>query len=369
MRDAHPAFSLEVGQVIAHSQEDRLMLCWSWHSHESLCKVQRRSAERTGWVAHVPLLEVLRFPSEVFWVDFESVLQRLACELQRSLSFLPHKRVRGLQDLIIIYLEMHSTAVASLEHVLPTLRFVPLVSFCSSNPSILVLCLSVCSLVLGSRLWPMVSPGRVLTRTLLPSSTTVPCTVPSAAVRAQFYLTLPRPKRKLRPLSNSAAPSINPSRHTGVSFSNPASRATLPLPAVVPFQPPQVMGSFDDYVMTPHSSFSELGATLSHTWLPDPDAALRILPNRPIVPLFPRMNEFERQKVLSLLDRRAAEIVPDVAGGAAREGSGGKEAMCMRSHAAGMSVVVAKRRELLSMFEAIEGAPCMKGESAGIAGL
>lgn len=130
------------------------------------------------------------------------------------------------------------------------------------------------------------------------------------------------------------------------------------------------MGSFDDYVMTPHSSFSELGATLSHTWLPDPQAALRTLPNRPIIPLFPQMSEFERQKVLSLLDRRAAEIVPEAAGGAAGVGAGGKGAACMRAHAAGLSVVVAKRRELLSMFEAIEGAPCMTGKgAAGIADL
>lgn len=120
------------------------------------------------------------------------------------------------------------------------------------------------------------------------------------------------------------------------------------------------MGSFDDYVMTPHSSFSELGATLSHTWLPDPQAALRTLPNRPIVPLFPRMNEFERKKARSLLDRRAASIM----------GAGGiEEAVCMRAHAAGMSVVVAKGRELMSMFEAIEGAPCMYGKGAGIADL
>lgn len=130
------------------------------------------------------------------------------------------------------------------------------------------------------------------------------------------------------------------------------------------------MGSFDDYVMTPHSSFSELGATLSHTWLPDPQAALRAPPVRPIVPLFPQMSEFERQKVLSLLDRRAAEIVPVAAGGVGGVGAGGEEeAVCMRVHAAGMSVVVAKGRELVSMFEAIEGAPCMRGKRAGIADL
>eukprot|EP00903_Cladosiphon_okamuranus_P016562 g15279.t1 len=128
-----------------------------------------------------------------------------------------------------------------------------------------------------------------------------------------------------------------------------------------------VMGSFDDYVMTPHSSFSELGAMLSHTWLPDPQAALRAPPNRPIVPLFPQMSDFERQKVLSLLDRRAAEIVPVAAGGASGVGTGGEGAVCMRVHAAGMSVVVAKGRELLSMFEAIEGAPCMRGKREGIA--
>lgn len=131
------------------------------------------------------------------------------------------------------------------------------------------------------------------------------------------------------------------------------------------------MGSFDDFVITPHSSFSELGATLSYTWLPDPQAALRTIPNRPIVPLFPRMNEFERRKALSLLDRRAVEIVPAAApeAGAASVGADGGGAVCMRVHTAGMSVVVAKGRELVSMFEAIEGAPCMKGKGAGIADL
>lgn len=121
----------------------------------------------------------------------------------------------------------------------------------------------------------------------------------------------------------------------------------------------QVMASFDDYVMTPHSSFSELGATLSHTWRRNPRAAVRMLPNRPIVPLFPGMNEFERRKAFSLLDRRAVEIVPPPAGGG----------QCMRSHAAGMSLAVAKGRELLSMFEAIEDAPCMQGKGEGIAAL
>lgn len=161
----------------------------------------------------------------------------------------------------------------------------------------------------------------------------------------------------------------SPSEFTWRTFSNPAPRTTLPLAAFVALQPPQVMGSFDDFVMTPHSSFSELGATLSHTWLPDPQAALRALPNRPIVPIFPKMNAFERQKVLSLLDRRAAEIVPVAAGGAAGGGAGGGDAVCMRVHAAGMSVVVARGRELLSMFEAIEGAPCMKGKGATLADL
>lgn len=130
------------------------------------------------------------------------------------------------------------------------------------------------------------------------------------------------------------------------------------------------MGSFDDFVMTPHSSFSELGATLSHTWLPDPRAALRTLPNRPIVPFFPGMNDFERRKVFSLLDRRATEIPPPAAGadaGAAAGTTGG--GMCMRAHAAGMSVTVAKGRELVSMFEAIEGAPCMRGKKGSIADL
>ena len=81
------------------------------------------------------------------------------------------------------------------------------------------------------------------------------------------------------------------------------------------------------------------------------------------------MNEFERQKVLSLLDRRATEILPVAAGGAAGVGAGGEEVMCMRAHAAGMSVVVAKGRELLSMFEAIEAAPCMKGKGDRVADL
>ncbi|CBN75989.1 hypothetical protein Esi_0264_0021 [Ectocarpus siliculosus] len=135
-----------------------------------------------------------------------------------------------------------------------------------------------------------------------------------------------------------------------------------------------VMGSFDDYVMTPHSSFSELGATLSHTWLPDPETALRTPPNRPIVPLFPQTNDFERRKVFSLLDRRAVEIFPSddgqvvAAAGGAGAGSSGK-GMCMRAHAAGMSVTVAIGRQLLSMFEAMEGAPCMKGKDTTIADL
>lgn len=134
------------------------------------------------------------------------------------------------------------------------------------------------------------------------------------------------------------------------------------------------MGSFDDYVMTPHSSFSELGATLSHTWLPDPEAALRTPPNRPIVPLFPQTNEFERRKVFSLLDRRAVEIFPSDDGevvttaGGNGAGSSGK-GMCMRAHAAGMSVTVAIGRQLLSMFEAIEEAPCMKGKGTTVADL
>lgn len=133
------------------------------------------------------------------------------------------------------------------------------------------------------------------------------------------------------------------------------------------------MGSFDDYVMTPHSSFSELGATLSHTWLPDPEAALRTPPNRPIVPLFPQTNEFERRKVFSLLDRRAVEIFPSDDGEvvtAADNGAGSSgKGMCLRAHAAGMSVTVAIGRQLLSMFEAIEEAPCMKGRGTTVADL
>lgn len=127
------------------------------------------------------------------------------------------------------------------------------------------------------------------------------------------------------------------------------------------------MGSLDDYVMTPHSSFSELGASLSHTWRSDAQAALRVRPNRPIVPFFPSMNDFERRKEHSLLDRRAAVIGADNArgGGGGGDGDGG---MCMRVYAAGMSVAVAKGAQLTSMFEAIEKAPCLKGRS-GIADL
>ena len=66
------------------------------------------------------------------------------------------------------------------------------------------------------------------------------------------------------------------------------------------------------------------------------------------------MNDFEQRKVQSLLDRRAAPI----------PGGGG----CMRAHAAGMSVAVAKGTHLISMFEAIEKAPCLKG-LAGVADL
>lgn len=135
----------------------------------------------------------------------------------------------------------------------------------------------------------------------------------------------------------------------------------------------QVMGSFDDFVMTPHSSFSELGATLSYTWLPDPRKALQTLANRPIVPLFPGMNDFERRKAFSLLDRRAAEIpLPGATGGGGGGGvtaGGGGGGMCMRAHAAGMSVTVAMGHELVSMFEAIEGAPCMRGKEGSIADL
>lgn len=121
------------------------------------------------------------------------------------------------------------------------------------------------------------------------------------------------------------------------------------------------MGSLDDYVVTPHSSFSELGASLSHTWLTDAQAALRTRPNRPIVPFFPKMDDFERRKERSLLDRRAASIAADARGGVNGD-------MCMRLYAAGMSVAVAKGAQLTSMFEAIEKAPCLKGR-LGIADL
>lgn len=116
------------------------------------------------------------------------------------------------------------------------------------------------------------------------------------------------------------------------------------------------MGSFDDFVITPHSSFSELGSTLSYTWLPDANAALRTLPNRPVVPLFVRMNDFERMKVQSLLDRRA---VPARREGGASSGAGNGQ--CMRLLAAGMSVTIAQGKHLTSMFEAIEDAECLKG--------
>jgi len=152
------------------------------------------------------------------------------------------------------------------------------------------------------------------------------------------------------------------------SFSKWVLSRHQPLPPTACLHTPQVMGSFDDYVMTPHSSFSELGATLSHTWLPDDQAALRTLPNRPIVPIFPQMNEFETRKILSLLDRRATEVVPAEAGVGADAG-GRETTKCMRSHTAGLSVALAKGHKLLSMFEAIEGAPCMEGKEARIADL
>lgn len=118
------------------------------------------------------------------------------------------------------------------------------------------------------------------------------------------------------------------------------------------------MGSLDDYVMTPHSSFSELGSSLSHTWLPvdDEEEALRTLPNRPLVPIFPHMEDFERLKVRSLLDRRAR--LTDVG-----QEEGGQ---CMRLYTAGMSLAIAKGKHIKSMFEAIETAECLKGR-AGIA--
>lgn len=110
------------------------------------------------------------------------------------------------------------------------------------------------------------------------------------------------------------------------------------------------MGSLDDFVITPHSSFSELGATLSFTWLPDVQEALRTVPNRPVVPVFSRMNDFERRKVLSLLDRRATRI--SAIGGVGQ---------CMRLYAAGMSLAVAKGEYIRSMFEVIENADCLRG--------
>lgn len=109
--------------------------------------------------------------------------------------------------------------------------------------------------------------------------------------------------------------------------------------------------------MTPHSSFSELGSSLSYTWLPvGDDEAWRTLPNRPLVPMFPHMDAFERLKVRSLLDRRAQ--LTD----AGREEGG----QCMRLHTAGMSLAIAKGKHIMSMFEAIETAACLEGR-AGIA--
>lgn len=110
------------------------------------------------------------------------------------------------------------------------------------------------------------------------------------------------------------------------------------------------MGSLDDFVITPHSSFSELGASLSYTWLPDDQAALRTIPHRPLLPVFAHMNTFERRKIMSLLDRRAAPV--SIHGG---------NAECQRLYAAGMSLVVAKGQYLRSMFEVIEGAQCLRG--------
>lgn len=123
----------------------------------------------------------------------------------------------------------------------------------------------------------------------------------------------------------------------------------------------QVMGSLDDYVMTPHSSFSELGASLSYTWLSDAEAALRARPNRPIVPFFRQMNDFERRKIRSLLDRRAEEISV----GDGRNGSG-SGVTCMRTYTAGMSVTIAKGVHLMSMFESIETSHCFQS-TGGVA--
>lgn len=121
------------------------------------------------------------------------------------------------------------------------------------------------------------------------------------------------------------------------------------------------MGSLDDFVITPHSSFSELGSTLSFTWLSDYQTALRILPNRPLMPVFAHMNEFERRKVMSLLDRRAVPAKSSTTG----QRQAGQQ--CLRQHAAGMSVVVARGQHIRSMFEIIENAECMRERRAGIA--
>lgn len=112
--------------------------------------------------------------------------------------------------------------------------------------------------------------------------------------------------------------------------------------------------------MTPHSSFSELGSTLSFTWLPDDELSLRTRPNRPIVPLFPQMNDFERRKVMSLMDRRGGPLFHP--GEGLVEGGRGS---CMRAYAAGMSLAIAVGKRLTSMFEVIEHASCLEGR-AGI---
>ncbi|CAN0034436.1 unnamed protein product [Choristocarpus tenellus] len=130
-----------------------------------------------------------------------------------------------------------------------------------------------------------------------------------------------------------------------------------------------VMGSLDDYVMTPHSSFSELGAVLSFTWMQDTNVSLATSPNRPAIPIFHGMDNFELRKVASLLDRRAVPVGRGKdGGGGAREWLEGQGGGCMRQLVAGLSLVVARGRELQSLFEAIEKAPCLAGKS-GIANL
>lgn len=83
---------------------------------------------------------------------------------------------------------------------------------------------------------------------------------------------------------------------------------------------------------------------------------MRTRPNRPVVPFFPQMNDFERRKVVSLMDRRGGPLFEPGEGLV----EGGRGA-CMKAHAAGMSLAIAIGKRLTSMFEAIEHASCLEG--------